>query len=173
MYLTKCPRTLALQKMSSAKISLRNGPSSYSLSKKCPPLSKCPFNKPGTMINYYVNSQIKESDRILWPGLYNFFILTNDFIIYFWCTTKKESSCNKDSTGFFLLLKRSYNSLIHPSIHCKKKRCFTEPPKKVREMSKSIQIRPKSQKKNKKIYETFKGSSRVSRGRTFSYETFF
>jgi hypothetical protein len=40
-------------------------------------------------------------------------------------------------------------------------------------MPKSIQMRPKSQKKNKKIYETFKGSSRVSRGRTFFYETFF
>jgi hypothetical protein len=54
----------------------------------------------------------------------------------------------------------------------KKKRCFTEPPKKVPEMSKSIQIRSKSQKMDKKIYETFKGSSGVSRGRTFSYEIF-
>jgi hypothetical protein len=32
---------------------------------------------------------------------------------------------------------------------------------------------PKSQKTDKKIYETFEGSSRVSAGRTFSYETFF
>ncbi len=32
---------------------------------------------------------------------------------------------------------------------------------------------PKSQKKDKKIYETFKGASRVSAGRTFSCETFF
>jgi hypothetical protein len=31
---------------------------------------------------------------------------------------------------------------------------------------------PKSQKKDKKIYETFEGSSRVSAGRTFSCETF-
>jgi hypothetical protein len=54
--------------MSSAKISLRNGPSSYSPSKKCPLLSKCPFNKLEIMINYNVNSQVKESynesDRI-------------------------------------------------------------------------------------------------------------
>jgi DNA helicase MCM8 len=56
--------------------------------------------------------------------------------------------------------------------HCKKKRCFTEPSKKVSEISKSLQRGPKSQKTDKKIYETFKGSSRVSRGRTFSYETF-
>jgi hypothetical protein len=34
-------------------------------------------------------------------------------------------------------------------------------------------MRPKSQKQNKKIYETFKGSSRVTVGRTFCYETFF
>jgi hypothetical protein len=58
-------------------------------------------------------------------------------------------------------------------MHCKKKRCFTEPPKKVPEISKSVQRGPQSQKTDKKIYETFKGSSRVSRGRTFSYETFF
>jgi hypothetical protein len=31
----------------------------------------------------------------------------------------------------------------------------------------------KVSKKDKKIYETFKGSSRVSAGRTFSCETFF
>jgi hypothetical protein len=40
-------------------------------------------------------------------------------------------------------------------------------------MSKSIQRSPESQKKDKKIYETFKGSSRVSRGRNFACETFF
>jgi hypothetical protein len=68
---------------------------------------------PTLRIRLSVNNS--ESDRILWPGLYNFFILTNDFIIYFWCTTKKESSCNKDSTLIFLLWKRSYNSLIRPS----------------------------------------------------------
>jgi len=49
-----------------------------------------------------------------------------------------------------------------------KKRCFTEPLKKVPEVSKSLQRGPKSQKTDKKIYETFKGSFRVSRGRTFS-----
>ncbi len=34
-------------------------------------------------------------------------------------------------------------------------------------MSKSFQMYPKSQEKNKKFYETLKGSSRVTRGRTF------
>jgi hypothetical protein len=52
----------------------------------------------------------------------------------------------------------------------KKKNCLTEPPKKVPAISKRS---PQSQKTDKKIYGTFKGSSRVSRGRTFSYETFF
>jgi hypothetical protein len=47
------------------------------------------------------------------------------------------------------------------------------PQKKVPEISKSIQRGLQSQKTDKKIYEIFKGSSRVSRGRTFSYETFF
>jgi hypothetical protein len=54
-----------------------------------------------------------------------------------------------------------------------KNRCFTELPKKVPEISKSIRRGPQSQKTDKKIYETFKGSSRVPRGRTLSYETFF
>jgi hypothetical protein len=40
-------------------------------------------------------------------------------------------------------------------------------------MSKSVQRRRKSQKKEKNIYETFKGSFRVPAGRTFSCETFF
>ncbi len=40
-------------------------------------------------------------------------------------------------------------------------------------MSKSVQRRRKSQKKDKNIYETFKGSSRVPGGGTFSCETFF
>jgi hypothetical protein len=57
----------------SVKMSLRNGPSPYSPSKKCPLLSKCPFNKPETMINYNVNSQVKESynesDRIPSVGI--------------------------------------------------------------------------------------------------------
>jgi hypothetical protein len=39
-------------------------------------------------------------------------------------------------------------------------------------MSKSFQMYPKSQKKNKKFYETLKGSSRVTRRRTFFLETF-
>ncbi len=34
-------------------------------------------------------------------------------------------------------------------------------------MLKSFQMYPKSQKKNIKFYETLKGSSRVTRGRTF------
>jgi hypothetical protein len=38
-------------------------------------------------------------------------------------------------------------------------------------MSKSVQMRQKSQKKDKNIYETFKGSLRVPGERTFSYET--
>jgi hypothetical protein len=58
-------------------------------------------------------------------------------------------------------------------IDCKKKIYSTEPLKKVPEISKSFQRGPKSQKTDKKIYETFRGSSRVSRGRTFSYEIFF
>jgi hypothetical protein len=40
-------------------------------------------------------------------------------------------------------------------VHCKKKRCFTEPQKKVSEISKSVQRGPKSQKTDEKIYETF------------------
>ncbi len=56
-----------------------------------------------------------ESDRILWPGLYSFFYSNEWLHICFWCSTRKESSCNKDSTLIFLLLKRSYNSLIRSS----------------------------------------------------------
>jgi hypothetical protein len=55
----------------------------------------------------------------------------------------------------------------------KKRGVLPNPQKKVPEISKSIQRGPESQKTDKKIYETFKGSSRVSRGRTFSYENFF
>jgi len=40
-------------------------------------------------------------------------------------------------------------------------------------MSKSIQICPKCQKKDKKIYETLKGSSPGYKLETFKYETFF
>ncbi len=58
-------------------------------------------------------------------------------------------------------------------MHSKKNRFFTEPPKKVPEMSKSAQMRPKSQKKDKKIYETFKGYSPGHKLETFKYETFF
>jgi hypothetical protein len=42
----------------------------------------------------------------------------------------------------------------------------------VPEISKSVQRSRKSQKKDKNIYETINGSSRVSRGRTIIYETF-
>jgi hypothetical protein len=42
--------------------------------------------------------------------------------------------------------------------HCKKRVVLLNPQKKVLEMSKSIQMHPHSQKKNKKIYETLKGS---------------
>jgi hypothetical protein len=59
------------------------------------------------------------------------------------------------------------------NLRSKKNWFFTEPSKKVPEMSKSVQRCTKSQKKDKKIYETFKGSYRVSRWRTFSYETCF
>ncbi len=58
-------------------------------------------------------------------------------------------------------------------VHCKKKICSTEPSKKVPAISKSVRRGPEFQKRDKKIYETFKGSSRLSRERTFSYETIF
>jgi len=58
-------------------------------------------------------------------------------------------------------------SWIRLFVHSKKNKCFTEPPKKVPEMSKSVQRRRKSQKKDKNIYETFKDSSGVPRGRIF------
>ncbi len=40
-------------------------------------------------------------------------------------------------------------------------------------MSKSFEICPKSQKKNKKMFETLKGSYLGHTGRTFFCETFF
>ncbi len=64
-------------------------------------------------------------------------------------------------------------ALFYNEEHCKKKRYFTEPPENVPKISKSVQRGSQSEKRIKKIYETFKGSARVSRGRTFSYETFF
>jgi hypothetical protein len=63
--------------------------------------------------------------------------------------------------------------MTYISIHFKKNRCLTKPQKKVPEMSKSVQMRWKSQKKDKNIYETFTGSSCVPGRRTFSCETFF
>ncbi len=59
------------------------------------------------------------------------------------------------------------------SFHSKKKGYFTEPLKKVPQISESVQRSPKSQKKDKKFYKTFKGSSLGHTLGTFSYETFF
>ena len=50
---------------------------------------------------------------------------------------------------------------IRHRLHCKKNRYFTEPQKKVRQMTKSLQMCSKFQKQNKKICRTFKGSYRV------------
>ena len=65
-----------------------------------------------------------------------------------------------------------------PGYHTVKKRYYTEPIKKVLYISNSIQRRSGSQKMDKKMYETFKGFSRVHRDRTFQgflgkSETFF
>jgi hypothetical protein len=54
-----------------------------------------------------------------------------------------------------------------------KKRGVLPNPKKGSGDVEKYPVTSKVSKKNKKIYETFKGSSRVSRGRTFFYETFF
>ena len=62
---------------------------------------------------------------------------------------------------------------VRKLLHSKNRRCSTEPPKRFRKSIKASKWGLKSQKKYKKIYETFKCSSRVSRGRTFSCETFF
>ncbi len=40
------------------------------------------------------------------------FIITSQFVIYFWFVTKKESWCNNSSTVIFPSLKRLCNSLI-------------------------------------------------------------
>ncbi len=59
------------------------------------------------------------------------------------------------------------------SAHSKINWCSTEPPKKVSSFQKSLQTCSQVQKHNKKFYKTFKGSSRVTVERSFSYETIF
>ena len=51
---------------------------------------------------------------------------------------------------------QAYTDSVFVDLHSKQKRNFTEPPKKVRQIWKSLQMCWKFQKKNKKIYETFK-----------------
>ena len=58
-------------------------------------------------------------------------------------------------------------------MHSKQKRNFTEPLKKVRQMTKSLQMCSKFQKKNKKIRRTFKGSSPRYTGRSFFLRNLF
>ena len=58
-------------------------------------------------------------------------------------------------------------------VHSKKNRLFTEPQKRFRRFQKASKSVQKFQKKDKKIYETFNGSYRVPRIRTFCHETFF
>jgi hypothetical protein len=53
------------------------------------------------------------------------------------------------------------------------KKVFYRTPKKVPEVSKSVERLSKSQKKDEKIYETFKGSSLGYKLGTFSCEAFF
>ncbi len=58
-------------------------------------------------------------------------------------------------------------------MHCKKKRCSKELSKKVSDFWKRFQMHSTSGKHNAKFHETCKGSSRVSRGRTFFLRNFF
>ncbi len=46
-------------------MSLRNGPLSFCPSKKCPLLSKCPFNKIERTINYNVNLIVFEIENVM------------------------------------------------------------------------------------------------------------
>ena len=57
-------------------------------------------------------------------------------------------------------------------LHSNKKSYPTEPQKKVSEMTKSAQMCSKSQKKDTNIHETFKGSCRVTAGRSVCCDTF-
>jgi hypothetical protein len=60
-----------------------------------------------------------------------------------------------------------------PLLHFKKNRFLPNPQKRFRRCLKASKGVRSLKKRIEKIYETFKGSYRVSRLRTFSYETFF
>jgi hypothetical protein len=55
-------------------------------------------------------------------------------------------------------------------LHCKKRGVLPNPQNRFRRFLKASKEAQSLKKRIKKIYETFKGSSCVSRGRTFSYE---
>ena len=90
-------------------------------------------------------------------------------INWFWRDDTTYRSFDK-----FVLSLRSCSYILFPIIvHSKQKRNFTEPLKKVQQIRKSLQMCSKFQKKNKKIYRTFKGSSPGYTGRSFFLRNLF
>jgi hypothetical protein len=98
------------------------------------------------------------------------------------CSFKKEH-INKIYTKFSIFEHQNQTfwsifNLPHPLIqncyiHSKKKKYFTEPQKRFGRCRKASKCIQRVKKRIKKFYETLKGSSRVTKGRTFFLRNLF